>query len=308
MRQDKPLLADELEAFLAAQAGGHATPALVALPRAEAALATNLLTLSGATQPDPTFADALEAELRTKAAKRPISTTPSVTASGSERSAAWRRRGQGLSSRLPRRWPAWVAAALLLLTALLFVPPVEATVQAVIQIGVDHIFRTPPAHTPTSRTPTPTPLASVLDLAGETTLAQAQKQVQFPIRLPAYPWDLGPPQRVFLQDLGGAAVVLVWLDPQHAGAVRMSLHELSQGIYVYKSQPQVIQETSVHGQRAIWTDGPYIVQVVQGGRLDYAPRRLVTGHVLIWTEGDITYRLETSASLEEAVRIAESLH
>src|SRR5262249_32365160 len=158
----------------------------------------------------------------------------SITASGAEWAGAWRRRGQGLASGLPRRWPAWVAAALLLLTALLLVPPVQAAVQAVIQIGVDHIFRTPPAHTPTSRTPTPTPLASVLDRAGETTLAQAQTQVRFPIRLPAYPEDLGAPQRVFLQDLGGAAVVLVWLDPQHPGMASMSLHELSHGAIVEK--------------------------------------------------------------------------
>jgi hypothetical protein len=35
--------------------------------------------------------------------------------------------------------------------------------------------------------------------------------------------------------------------------------------------------------------------------------RLVDGHVLIWADGDITYRLETNLLLEEAIRIAESL-
>jgi hypothetical protein len=34
---------------------------------------------------------------------------------------------------------------------------------------------------------------------------------------------------------------------------------------------------------------------------------LIEGHVLIWTEGEITYRLETDMPLEEAVRVAESL-
>ena len=34
---------------------------------------------------------------------------------------------------------------------------------------------------------------------------------------------------------------------------------------------------------------------------------LVEGHALVWEEGDITYRLETSLSLDEAVKIAESL-
>jgi hypothetical protein len=35
--------------------------------------------------------------------------------------------------------------------------------------------------------------------------------------------------------------------------------------------------------------------------------RLIEGNVLIWTEGDLTYRIETDLSLEEAIRIAESL-
>jgi hypothetical protein len=33
----------------------------------------------------------------------------------------------------------------------------------------------------------------------------------------------------------------------------------------------------------------------------------VDGHVLIWTEGAITYRLETALPESEAIRIAESL-
>jgi len=35
--------------------------------------------------------------------------------------------------------------------------------------------------------------------------------------------------------------------------------------------------------------------------------RLVNGHVLIWENGEVTYRLETDLSMEEAVKIAESL-
>lgn len=31
------------------------------------------------------------------------------------------------------------------------------------------------------------------------------------------------------------------------------------------------------------------------------------GHVLIWTIGDVTYRLESELSIEEAVKIAESV-
>jgi len=39
----------------------------------------------------------------------------------------------------------------------------------------------------------------------------------------------------------------------------------------------------------------------------FVARRLVMGHVLVWAEGQITYRMKTNRPLEEAVRIAESL-
>jgi hypothetical protein len=41
------------------------------------------------------------------------------------------------------------------------------------------------------------------------------------------------------------------------------------------------------------------------GDLQY--RRMIDGQVLIWEGDGITYRLETDLSLEEAIRIAESL-
>ncbi len=68
-----------------------------------------------------------------------------------------------------------------------------------------------------------------------------------------------------------------------------------------------MRETSVKGQPALWTQGPYLLQFERDGQVIVDTRRLVTGHVLIWVEKGITYRLETDLSLEEAVRIAESL-
>jgi hypothetical protein len=44
---------------------------------------------------------------------------------------------------------------------------------------------------------------------------------------------------------------------------------------------------------------------LSNGEIDL--RRMIEGHVLIWADGPITYRLETDLSLDEAVKIAESL-
>ncbi|HBY92721.1 MAG TPA: hypothetical protein DEP84_01965, partial [Chloroflexi bacterium] len=165
--------------------------------------------------------------------------------------------------------------------------------------------RTRPPPTPR---PSPTLSRSVLNLAGETTLAAAEAKAGFPVLLPIYPPDLGPPDRVYFQDLGGPAVILVWLVPESEDEVRMSLYALGEDVFGAKSQPEVIQETTVNGQRALWVRGPHILQFRdRQGRTVYEPRRLVEGNVLVWVQDQITYRLESHLSLKEAVRVAESL-
>jgi hypothetical protein len=272
-----------------------------------------------------------EARLQAMARTFPYPPTPHIAGAVRSRLDAKTERPARLRPRL-----AWaVIAALLILGGLLAVPQVRAAVVQFLQIGAIRIFLAEPtptmtptltpspsplppvvatsATTPTKEPPTatprpsPTPLSSVLDLAGETTLAEAQQKAGFPIRLPTYPPDLGPPDRVFFQDLGGPVVVLVWLDPDQPDRVRLSLHQLGPGTFGQKLQPPVIQETTVHGQPALWTEGPYLLQFQRGGQVVYEGQLLVTGHVLVWVEEDITYRLETDLSLEEAVQIAESL-
>jgi hypothetical protein len=85
----------------------------------------------------------------------------------------------------------------------------------------------------------------------------------------------------------------------------MSLHFIPEGSWaINKMGPVVIEETHVNGQRAAWAVGPYPLKM-RNGNLDIT--RLIDGHVLIWTDGDVTYRLETDLPLEEAIKIAESL-
>jgi hypothetical protein len=69
-------------------------------------------------------------------------------------------------------------------------------------------------------------------------------------------------------------------------------------------EPRTVGTAQVNGRPALWTTGPYILRL-RGGDMD--SRRLIEGHVLIWEQGPLTYRLETDLELEEAVKIAESL-
>lgn len=231
-----------------------------------------------------------------------------------------RLRGTARPRFLSRRLVWALTIILILCSSLMLIPPARAAIIEFIQIGVVRIFRAeptplaPPTQESSSTvvtmtaTPGPTsrPLIPLLEnLAGEMTLDEAQKAVNYQILLPAYPPDLGKPDRIFVQEAEGKMTILVWIDPQKPTRVSMSLHLIPPGSWaIDKFDPALVQETSVKGQRAIWAVGPYPLRL-RNDDLQYT--RLIDGRVLIWKEGDLTYRLETDLSLEEALKVAESL-
>ena len=202
-----------------------------------------------------------------------------------------------------------LAAMLILavIAALAAVPPVRAAVLDFFQIGVVRIFRNEPTHQPQSLTPQPDPtlLPSLLDLDGRITLDQALSQTDLPVLTPSSPRNFGPPDFIFLQDMGGPVLILVWTYPQQPEKIELSLHILSAGTWgVEKFAPRIISETLVNQQSAVWAIGPYML-MLQKDKADV--RRLVDGNVLIWAQNGITYRLETELPMAEAIKAAESL-
>lgn len=190
------------------------------------------------------------------------------------------------------------------------VPPLAAP-QAEVSLVSPSATLTSASETATTTAPhlsvtaTPTPPTSILDLAEELTLPQVRGRVDFAIRLPRYPSDLGMPDRAYLAEIGVPLVILVWTSPGEPDSARLSLHVVpgSDDVFFTKAGPPVIERTVVNGRRAYWVEGPYFLKVEGTRSFDL----LVAGKVLIWTEESLTYRLETSLSLEEAVKVAESL-
>jgi len=243
--------------------------------------------------------EGLEARLRQAGRDLVYPPTPQLAGAGPSQRAARPVRARRLA------WGA-IMALLLGMVVLLAVPPVRAAVLDLLRLGAVRIFLvepTPSATRPAATArPTATPLASLLDLAGETSLAEARARVGFPLRWPA---KLEVPERVFVQNnFGGPLVVLVWLEPGRPEQVRLSLHILGPNTAAGKSAPELVQETTVNGQPALWVVGAHFFELEDG---NFDLRRLVEGNVLIWTEEALTYRLETRLSLEEAVELAESL-
>lgn len=209
---------------------------------------------------------------------------------------------------------AWsLTLILILLVSLFAIPPVRAAIIEFIQIGMVRIFpqqieptiQMVVTATPLPKTPIPTQIPFFETLDGKMTLEQAGQTVPYPILLPTYPSELGKPDLVFVQEAEGYMTILVWVNPEQPNEIEMSLHLIPLGSWaIEKIDPQIIQETEVNGQRAIWAVGYYALRLSDG---DMVFTRLIEGNVLIWESNSITYRLETNLSMEEAILIAENL-
>lgn len=268
--------------------------------------------------PEPRkMGSSLEDRLQRAASVFPYPETPNLAARERQRVAAIRGR---VPSRKPSRLAVGLVILLIIVGAALFVSPVRARVLDWIRIGSVRIFFTQPTPTATVSAPknlpvlpgtpspvfTPTVIKSVLNIGGETTLSKAQERARFTIQLPAYPESLGSPDHVYLQEMNGPVVVLVWMDPLQPDQVRMSLSESPSNRMVFeKYVPKSVQDTQVDGHAAVWIDGEYLLAMRNG---DMSLTRLITqSHTLIWTVAEMTYRLETDEDLATAIRIAESI-
>ncbi len=214
-----------------------------------------------------------------------------------------------------------VAAAIVAVLALLLViPETREVIAQWLGLKTIRIIETTPAPTPVNATPAPTPTPGVVPFKQccPSTLEEARKRAHFKILLP--PDE--QPSRVFFQDrffgLGNDAqqLVLVFGPPDRP---RFVLYEAQWWVYekmINGGGPEhgvTISETLVNGQRALWLSGaPHIlITLDQRGNPIFDTERPVNANTLIWEargpDTETTYRLETSLSLEEAIRFAESL-
>jgi len=213
-----------------------------------------------------------------------------------------------------RRLAVGLVVLFLALATALLVSPARAQILDWLRIGSVKIFFSEPTSTATASVSTgtlaaivtPTFLESILDLAGETTLQGAREQADFTIALPSYPTDLNDPDHVFIQQFSGPIVTLVWMDSTQPDKVRLTLSESQSEKAVFeKINPASLQETRVNEDPAVWVDSDYLL-ITRNGDATFT-RLIDQGQTLIWTNSEITYRLETEVDLETAIRIAESI-
>ena len=184
-------------------------------------------------------------------------------------------------------------------------------------------IETPSASTAPTATVRPSgPAASLapgarLGLGEQVEIADLASRAPFPIRYPTDPLA-GPADTAWIDPRKAGQVALVWgtrpdlpatVDPG-VGMLLMQFNgRFDEGMITKLIDSGTdVERVSVGGNPGFWITGDlhfFFYEDAHGTVIDDS-RRWV-GDTLLWSEGGLTYRLETALGREAAIRIAESL-
>jgi hypothetical protein len=226
----------------------------------------------------PALAPAVVARLRADRAARRRPIVPSL--------ALWGR----------RRTLALAAAAVLGLLALAF--------------GARYVLGAAEVRVQPGVAPSGPPLGPESALGAPVSLEQIRAAIGFELRLPmgrapdaAYGFD-GPQ--------GGTGALLAWEADRRSpelpgtpwGLVLIELPDDDEAIVKTIERFQDMRQVRVAGGPAFWIDAPHqLVVVTDEGEEAFT----VEGNVLIWSEGGVTFRMETALGQGRAIALAESI-
>jgi hypothetical protein len=283
-----------------------------------------------AERPDAMAMTALESDLRALA---PAIAHPAVAPDFAARVVArleeeprptgsWWRRLVGVSTgqeRPTRGRP--LRRALVLAVILLLVIAAIATALALGVPGIRIFFSSTSSASPAASASAPSqsrspaanvPLGASLGLGTLTPLDAVEAAVGFKPRLPA---GVGQPAAAYVRD---RRLMMVWpqsnqLPQIFAPGIGLIVTEFDGRVdpgYYSKvaNSGTVVEAVRVSGQRGYWLTGEahqlwYLDE--NGNQIDEPPR--LVGRALIWADDALTYRLETSLSRDETIRLAESM-
>lgn len=199
--------------------------------------------------------------------------------------------------------PAWAAAVLVLVAVSLLVPGVRRA--AADLLGLDDIrivLREAPPSIPTG---------AGLDIGSPISLAEVRELVDFEVMVPS---ALGEPNEVYL-DRGRVTLLYrpeAGLPEVGDSGVGLLITQFGARLPEFFGKElgpgSSLEKVTVRGRPGYWIEGePHLVYLVErSGEVREESGRLA-GNTLLWEEGGVTFRLESSLSREEALRVAESL-
>lgn len=142
------------------------------------------------------------------------------------------------------------------------------------------------------------------DFAERLTLDEARDAADFRLLIPTYPAAASVPDAVYQQRFADDTVIIFVYEDEGFDLYQSRLR----GSF-FKGVPEGILEVQVAGVPGLWVSkgGHGAAYLDLEGELVSGSERFVDRATLLWESDGITYRLETSLSLEAALRIAESL-
>jgi hypothetical protein len=173
----------------------------------------------------------------------------------------------------------------------------------------------PPASPSASPSSSPGLPGATLNLGRPVSLEEARRTAPIPLSLPA-DGRFGPPDAVWIDDRG--VVTIIWSPrpgvvstyPDGLGLIVTELPGSVERAYFEKvlRPGTTIEPVRVRGTTGWWIAGsPHdFVYVDPSGEPVYDNNR-ITGDTLAWSDGTVTYRIETGLGRDEAIRIAGTL-
>ena len=239
----------------------------------------------------------LEKRVRQQAAEFAFPPTPDVAAGVRETLAEKRP-----AVRPSLRWASAVVVLILACLAVLAaVPPARAALLRMLRIGAMEINlqQEPLLDAATVQEQQP---VSIADLGEEISMEQAGELIT--LRDPSAPPPLGEPDFIYGQNLlyREPVVSFLWMATDERPQVLLTQIQVPSFGVKWAISEQAI-ETAVNGRTAFWIEGPHLFSLDD---MSLERQRVINNNVLIWAEGDATFRLEGELTLEEALAIAQS--
>jgi hypothetical protein len=136
------------------------------------------------------------------------------------------------------------------------------------------------------------------------------------VRWPSDP-SIGPPDAAYVDQFTGGQVTLVWaarpdlpatLEPGVGLLLSEFRGQVEEGFFTKAIDAGTsVERLAVGDGRGYWLTGDLHFIFWKGSNGFVDDSRRWVGDVLLWADGDITYRLETSLGRDSAVDIAESM-
>ena len=222
-----------------------------------------------------------------------------------------------------RPWTAWRPVRRSLLLALVALLTLAAIAGAVglglpgLRLILGEPSASPPPSVAPSRTPPPGALGSRLGLGGHVALDEVEALTGLPVQLPTDP-AIGPPDAVYIDRARGNQVAFVWAASEALpetrepgiGLILMRFDGTIDDGFRQKllGEGTTVQPVTVDGRRGFWVSGEahFFFYIREDGGVIDDGRRWV-GDALAWTDGTITYRMESGLGRDATISLAESM-